>query len=467
MRRHRKEVITVLTAGINDTVLSQSNGGKFVNTKLNTGEFDLVMALMQLLLLPGPSVRLQTRDESGERGVSATGPAGLDLVAPLVPEDPQKDGAELMQVVCLPGWHPPASAIVDNSGVAVQQLPQGTVLPHGMQANPTAMAEQNQETVPNEAVAITGKPLQQLSIPTPEQGPILLQKTGLPQAVENGVKQGSNPACEQNETAVKPAGGEIKEAVLDPQAGSRVSLMGNIFQAKQTENNHASKNRVQKALVADETVQLVGKESGANQKNAALLKTYGSAQTEPFKSGSRPEFVSAIESSLQPHTAPAGTILSTANLAESTERIPLPDLQERLAQEIKNALSTARGEVQRQVQLKLEPEHLGQLTIKLFFNKDALSAHFYTDNNHVREILEGSLHHLRDSLSQHDLRLNEAIVFAGDDGRGGGMGRSFEGRNGPAWSYRGSNDRTYADTQVESANTLTATTDSLLVNYLI
>ncbi|TEB04938.1 Flagellar hook-length control protein FliK [Pelotomaculum schinkii] len=457
----------MLTAAINDTVLSQSNGGKFVNTKLNTGEFDLVMALMQLLLMPGPSVRLQTQNESGERRVSATGPAGLDLVAPLVPEEPQKDGAELTQVVCLPGWHPPAGATVDNAGVAVQQLPQGAALSYGMQATPTAMTGQNQETVPNEAVAITGKPLQQLSITVPEQGPIILQKTGLPQAVENGVKQGSNPACEQNETAVKPAGGEIKEAVLDPQAVSRVSLVGNMFQAKQTENNHASENRVQKALVVDETVQLVGKESGANQKNAALLKTYGSEQIEPFKSGSGPEFVGAIENSLQPNTAPAGTILSTANLAESTERIPLPDLQERLAQEIKNALSTAKGEVQRQVQLKLEPEHLGQLTIKLFFNKDALSAHFYTENNYVREILEGSLHHLRDSLSQHDLRLNEAIVFAGDDGRGGGMGRSFEGRNGPAWSYRGSNDRTYADTQVEPANTLTATTGSLLVNYLI
>jgi flagellar hook-length control protein FliK len=276
-------------------------------------------------------------------------------------------------------------------------------------------------------------------------------------------------AADQNrETALNPAainGESLPQPSINAQNKGQMPLSGIEFNQAVAAD---SENRVKKAFTVDEMVRLAGEKSGENNKNAKATEPDSPVKVEQLKPGLGTKFDCAIDNSPHPNAVPDKNMLSNANFAESSKNAALPDLKDRLVQEIRSVLAAGRGEQQSRVQLKLSPEHLGQLTIQLFFNGDELSAHFYTGNNHVKEILEGSLQQLRDSLNQHELKLNEALVFAGDGGRGGDMGRSFEERNRPAWSANnGYYNHTYADAQVEPVDLLAITTDSSRVNYLI
>ena len=145
----------------------------------------------------------------------------------------------------------------------------------------------------------------------------------------------------------------------------------------------------------------------------------------------------------------------------------LPGFKEKLVQEIKHVLVTYRGEPQALVKLKLDSEQLGQLTVRLVFNKGELSAHFYTENSYARNFIEGSLQQLKESLAQQDLRLNEALVFSADD-RGGGPGQYSGERGGQELHrYGGYGSRYYSGAQEKPLDPPDVQPGNSRVNYLI
>ncbi|OPX89720.1 MAG: Flagellar hook-length control protein FliK [Pelotomaculum sp. PtaB.Bin104] len=158
--------------------------------------------------------------------------------------------------------------------------------------------------------------------------------------------------------------------------------------------------------------------------------------------------------------------VSTDNL----KGVPLSSLRDRVLQEIRHVYNnTGNGDRQTQVQLKLEPEQLGQLTIRLYFHKGELNAHFYTANNSVKEVLEGSLQQLRTSLGQQDLKLNEAFVFVGN-GSQDNSSFYYQGRNQSGTiQFSSNNYRRDSDVPAEPSQTGRTETgpDSWQVNYLV
>ncbi|MCL6635836.1 MAG: flagellar hook-length control protein FliK, partial [Peptococcaceae bacterium] len=147
--------------------------------------------------------------------------------------------------------------------------------------------------------------------------------------------------------------------------------------------------------------------------------------------------------------------------------VELADLRERLVQEFSHIFAVRKG-AQTRVQLRLEPEHLGELTIRLFFSKGEMSAHFFTGNSYVKDILEGSIQQLREVLGQQDIRLGEALVFAGGGGEGtGDMGRYSGEKNGQAAPYGGYRYRRHGDAPLEQAGTAAAEAVAARVNYLV
>jgi flagellar hook-length control protein FliK len=219
--------------------------------------------------------------------------------------------------------------------------------------------------------------------------------------------------------------------------------------------------KLEEVLAARESAGILGKEAGEDPEKNAAVKVNGANGIKAAKSGGGTEFNRSVEDLAQSRTTQLNTVFPASNSAESSK------MKDRIVQEIRYLFATQKDELRTQVQLRLEPEHLGQLTIKLFFNKGELSAHFYTGNSYVKDILEGSMQQLRDVLGQQDLKLNEALVFAGDGGSGG-AGHYFgekSGRGAPP--YGGYSHRTYGDAQVESADSVLTKTDSSRVNYLI
>ncbi|MTI80189.1 MAG: hypothetical protein FH758_04770 [Firmicutes bacterium] len=65
------------------------------------------------------------------------------------------------------------------------------------------------------------------------------------------------------------------------------------------------------------------------------------------------------------------------------------------------------------MRLKLHPEQLGEVTIRLTFNRGELSAQFYASTVHGKEALEAALPQMRDALFQQQVKLSEANVFLG------------------------------------------------------
>lgn len=63
--------------------------------------------------------------------------------------------------------------------------------------------------------------------------------------------------------------------------------------------------------------------------------------------------------------------------------------------------------------VKLKPEHLGELTLKVSVENGAVSASFHSNNQEVRTVIEASLTQLRQELSNQGLKVENVGVYAG------------------------------------------------------
>ena len=80
--------------------------------------------------------------------------------------------------------------------------------------------------------------------------------------------------------------------------------------------------------------------------------------------------------------------------------------------------------------IKLNPEHLGNLTLKISVSANgAVNASFHSDNAQVRTIIENSLVQLRQELNNQGLKVENVQVYAGLSEDGGLM----NGQGGQAW----------------------------------
>ena len=112
--------------------------------------------------------------------------------------------------------------------------------------------------------------------------------------------------------------------------------------------------------------------------------------------------------------------------------------------------------------IKLNPEHLGNLTLKISVSANgAVNASFHSDNAQVRTIIENSLVQLRQELNNHGLKVENVQVYAGLSEDGGLM----NGQGGQAWQQnrqqRQSNRRITIETLERDAENTSATAENI------
>ena len=67
-----------------------------------------------------------------------------------------------------------------------------------------------------------------------------------------------------------------------------------------------------------------------------------------------------------------------------------------------------------QMVIKLNPEHLGELTLKVSVTQNgSVNASFHSDNAQVRAVIENSLVQLRQELNNQGLKVDSVEVYAG------------------------------------------------------
>lgn len=75
--------------------------------------------------------------------------------------------------------------------------------------------------------------------------------------------------------------------------------------------------------------------------------------------------------------------------------------------------------------IKLKPEHLGELTLKVAVDNGVVSATFHSNNSEVRGIIESSVQQLRQDMAQQGLKVEYVGVYAG-------LGQPFSNGQGEA-----------------------------------
>ncbi len=102
--------------------------------------------------------------------------------------------------------------------------------------------------------------------------------------------------------------------------------------------------------------------------------------------------------------------------ADKTELKPAgqtgPQLSDVPAQIIKQ-INLTRGTLNSQMVIQLQPEHLGQLTLKVAVENGLVSATFHSDNPDVRGIIQSSLPELRQEITNQGLKVDYVGVYAG------------------------------------------------------
>lgn len=154
---------------------------------------------------------------------------------------------------------------------------------------------------------------------------------------------------------------------------------------------------------------------------------------------------------------PVGTVAGIAfrSLVDTPSAVEKPmtqayaiDIEEQLGEAVRISVRNGGGEVR----MKLNPEHLGELAIKLSISKGAVTAEITAESLEAKALLESNSTILKDSLAQQGLTLRECVISvnsrmeAGLPERREGLfeerreeahGSGHEGKNGRKNGYSG------------------------------
>ncbi|QJW49270.1 flagellar hook-length control protein FliK [bacterium BFN5] len=109
-------------------------------------------------------------------------------------------------------------------------------------------------------------------------------------------------------------------------------------------------------------------------------------------------------SSIEPKTYVNDTKNATSQFVKDTHQITSQIVEQ--AQVLKNNQET-------QMIIKLKPEHLGELTLKVTVDSGVVSASFHSDSAEVRSVIESSLVQLKQEMSNQGLKVDNVGVYAG------------------------------------------------------
>ncbi|MCL6560777.1 MAG: flagellar hook-length control protein FliK [Firmicutes bacterium] len=461
-------------ATVSEPVASTKETGRDLGDRAKPGDFDTAMAAVFSLVNPAQAGKGSGQTGVGEGNVPT---GGWDE------ENSEKETALRME---------PGNAGLTESDVLFHCSGPAGLMP----LEPTeAGAAGNAGKTPAQGTLqqeLLSAPILQQSGASSVKETQILQGLGTPAGAAGGTVQTAEPpkgqAAVQTQRGVA---GVPEDSPVSPAAAQSVKGAippANLLSGQSTASTDPASGPSLEAALAAEQPKPLGMEGKKPHTEPAAAEGKAGAQkpesvktcqgADPLRPGERVNQQETVHShqtqsnptgfgAAQSNPAQPEANLVARSMGDLTKGVGIAELKDRVAVEIRRFATAHKGEPQTQVQLKLEPEHLGHLTIKLFFHKGELSAHFYTANSQVRDILEGSIQQLRETLGQQDLKLNEAMVFNGSDGRGG-MGRFYEEKQ---WQdipyYGGRHQHTYGEAREQPAEWVVREPTSLRVNYLV
>jgi flagellar hook-length control protein FliK len=122
----------------------------------------------------------------------------------------------------------------------------------------------------------------------------------------------------------------------------------------------------------------------------------------------------ASQAAVQAGSYQPSPALTVANPAAAAAEAEPPSTNYDIPKQIVEQAKLIRSVEDTQMIIKLKPEHLGELTLKVSVGADgAVNASFHSDNAQVRGLIEGSMVQLKQELQAQGLKVDNVSVNAG------------------------------------------------------
>lgn len=122
----------------------------------------------------------------------------------------------------------------------------------------------------------------------------------------------------------------------------------------------------------------------------------------------------ASQAAVQAGSYQPSPALTAANPAAAAAEAQPPSTNYDIPKQIVEQAKLIRSVEDTQMVIKLKPEHLGELTLKVSVGADgAINASFHSDNAQVRGLIEGSMVQLKQELQAQGLKVDNVSVNAG------------------------------------------------------
>jgi len=132
-----------------------------------------------------------------------------------------------------------------------------------------------------------------------------------------------------------------------------------------------------------------------------------------------------------------------ANIDSNTETGFIQDYNiEELFQQIVEKLHIIKNQDKQEVRIKLKPDYLGELVLKMELEDGAIDAKLIVDNLQTKEIIESGLLQLREQFENNGLEIKAIEVFIGSN-------EKFEGERRNRHSFSRNSSRLRINKSVE------------------
>jgi len=222
------------------------------------------------------------------------------------------------------------------------------------------------------------------------------------QSLETGAAESLTGAASTQRTAATEVSSGAKPSALE--IASWLSKTNGVVETESQPRSEASNGNVRWAhLSAMQAKTVLLRVAGTDTPNAAMSVESAAKGAETVSTESN----GALSSNLADAIKTAQT--EAAPKAEAAPRLPLSEAAERLNEWVLKQSATG-GNLKAETVLKLMPEHLGQVEVKLSMQNGQLAATITTESAMAKEALESNLAALRTSLQNQGVTVERLVV---------------------------------------------------------
>ncbi|MDU2066229.1 MAG: flagellar hook-length control protein FliK [Sporomusaceae bacterium] len=193
------------------------------------------------------------------------------------------------------------------------------------------------------------------------------------------------------------------------------------------------------------------------------LKANNVAETEVTSLGDTTQSAFAQMLHSEKSTTPLQGVSASSAASSNNQPVSSQD-NFQVVQQIIDQVKLVNRSQNTEMVIRLKPEHLGELTLKVTVEQGAVTASFHSGNSDVRAVIESSLPQLKQELTNSGLKVDNVGVYTSLNQFMSNQERPTQQQQKPKFSYKGNKDN-FEET-VEAV-TKPVVTEADGVDYLI